>query len=147
MRKLMILALCLTLDATCFAQHRGGFHGGGGRGFSSGRGGGFGRGFGGGYSLRGFGRARGFGLGFGYSPWYFGPGYGWYGYPCEPYYPYPYAYPDTYYDSAPPAVGYSRPAGPQPVVEAYVGDGQWHHFGERQQVARSGSGAESSGMR
>jgi len=127
MRKLLVLVLCLALDATCFAQHRGGSRGGGGfsgRGYVSGHGSGMGgyRGsgwghYGGGwsggyrpfYGYRSWNRfSFGLGYGYGYTPWSYWPGsywdyYGWYGYPYDPY-PYWYGYPYVY-DPDPPAAG------------------------------------------
>ncbi|MGA2328217.1 MAG: hypothetical protein ABSH05_18210 [Bryobacteraceae bacterium] len=166
MRKLLVLVLCLALDATCFAQHRGGSRGGGGfsgRGYVSGHGSGMGgyRGsgwghYGGGwsggyrpfYGYRSWNRfSFGLGYGYGYTPWSYWPGsywdyYGWYGYPYDPY-PYWYGYPYVY-DPDPPAAGVRvivhsrRSADPPPATEAFVGDGQWHHFGDRPAVAPGG---------
>ena len=128
----------------------GGFRGGyGGSGFRGGRGGWGGRGWG------GWGYGWGFGLGWG--PWAYWPYYdygynGWPGYayypdysyypddssnPCYPYGPYDCrisGYGPSAYASDPAPAGQNPPiysrTGTRPVTRsAYLGDGQWHHFG------------------
>ncbi len=130
----------------------GGFHGGSmGSGFRGGSvGGGFRggvggyRGYGYGYGYRGWG-GWGWGYGLGWYPWAYWPywNYGYYGYPYAyygyPYSSYPYDDPCGAYSSytcrtipnapaqaapAPHSETYSTPG----TLNAYVGDGQWHHF-------------------
>jgi hypothetical protein len=135
-----------------------GFGGGGygGSGFAGGWGH-YGSGWFGGYRGYVYGRGfwSGFGFGLGVSPWWsYWPSYSWYGYyagysypyyPYGPYSPYPYypygpyaSYLDdsrTYHAAGPVgsagAVTYDRRSYPPATARAYVGDGKWHHFGEK----------------
>jgi hypothetical protein len=129
MRKLTLVLLFVIFSTLCFGQRGGGHVGGGYRG-------GYNSGYRGGYGYRGGGGVR-VGVGFGYGGFgYGGWGYGWgLGYWPSAYYgpTYDYGYYPYYsgYVYAPAPAVYSAPVyGPRVVVvQRFVNDGQWHHFG------------------